>query len=262
MTEYRSNAWAPREREAFLEEKAGQDAFGQALTDWAGGATDPEIYERDDGFLEIGAGPDLFLAEFQQWPSSERQTMRYVRGRVVDVGCGAGRVALHLQQRGFDVVGLDASPLAARTSRLRGVKETWCAPIERLSKRIGSFDTIVLFGNNFGIFGSPARLRRVLTDWARRAAPGARILAQSTNPYCGGAPALDRSYYLRNKRLGLMPRHCRLRIRYHDMATPWFEWLFVSRDEMRLLLRGTGWHQSRILGAAPSDPYVGVLEKD
>jgi SAM-dependent methyltransferase len=242
--------------------KLGADAFGRALMDWERGGTDPEIYERVDGFVDIGAGPELFLAGFQYWPSSERQAMRYVRGRVVDVGCGAGRVALYLQQRGFDVVGLDSSPLAARTARMRGVKETWCAPIERLTLSIGTFDTIVLFGNNFGIFGSPDRLRSVLTDWSARMAPGARILAQSTNPYSGGAPALDRSYYLRNKERGLMPGQCRLRVRYHSLATPWFGWLFVSRNEMRLLLRGTGWHQSRILGATPRDPYVGILEKD
>ena len=32
--------------------------------------------------------------------------------------------------------------------------------------------------------------------------PGARILAESTNPYCGGAPAIDRAYYRMNKPMG------------------------------------------------------------
>jgi SAM-dependent methyltransferase len=242
--------------------RTGADAFGQALMDWVRGGTDPEIYERDDGFVDTGAGPELFLAEFRQWPSSERQAMRYVRGRVVDVGCGAGRVALYIQRRGIDVVGLDSSPLAVRATRLRGVRETWTASINDLTQSIDAFDTVILFGNNFGIFGSPARLRKVLTGWAVRAAPGTRILAQSINPYRGGAPALDRNYYLRNKERGLLPGQCRLRVRYHSMATPWFPWLFVSRREMRMLLRGTGWHLSRFLGDSPSDSYVGVLDKD
>jgi len=242
--------------------KIGDDAFGQALTDWAQGGTDPEIYERDDGFLDIGAGHELFLAEYRNWPSSERKSMRYVRGRVIDVGCGAGRVSLYLQQRGFDVVALDSSPLAAKVSRMRGVKETWCGEMESLTRCVGSFDTVVLFGNNFGILGSPDRLRSVLTEWAARMPPGARILAESTNPYCGGAPALDRDYYFRNKERGAMPGECRLRVRYRNLATSWFRWLFVSRDEMRLLLRGTGWCLSRVLGTTPRDSYVGILEKD
>ena len=53
-----------------------------------------------------------------------------------------------------------------------------------------------------------------------------------------------------------------MRIRYRDDVGPWFSWLFVSRAEMKMLLRGTGWHQSRILGGGPSEPYVAVLEKD
>lgn len=145
---------------------------------------------------------------------------------------------------------------------MRGVGETWCTTSEKLTENVGSFDTVVLFGNNFGIFGTPQRLRHVLTQWSVRMAPGARILAESTNPYSGGAPALDRSQYLRNKEQGLMPGQCRLRVRYRSLTTPWFNWLFVSRQEMRLLLRGTGWHLSRTLGTAPREAFVGILEKD
>ena len=240
----------------------GQDAFGRALMDWVHGGTDPEIYERDDGFLDIGAGPEIFLAAFRHWPGAERQAMRFARGRVLDVGCGAGRVPLYLQQRGFDVVGLDASPLAIKAARSCGVTQTWCAPLEDLAQDIGLFDTVVLYGNNFGIFGSPKRLHRVLKDWAAHTGPDVRILAESTNPYGGGAPFLDRRYSLRNKQRGLLPGQCRMRVRYGALATPWFDWMFVSRHDMGLLLRGTGWHLSRILGGTPRDPFVGIFEKD
>jgi SAM-dependent methyltransferase len=242
--------------------RKGTDVFGRALMDWARGGTAPEIIERDDGFTDLGAGHELYVANFRDWPASERQSMRYARGRIIDVGCGAGRVTLYLQQRGFDVVGLDASPLAIRSARLRGVKEAWCMSIDDLSERIASFDTMVLFGNNFGVFGTPERLHRMLGVWARRTKPASRILAQSTSPYCGGAPAFDRAYYQRNKQIGRMPGQSRIRTRYRGYVGAWSDWLFVSRQEMRGLLRGTGWHQVKILGASPSDSYVAVLEKD
>ncbi len=242
--------------------RRGDDVFGRALMDWAQGGTATEIIERDDGFTDVSAGHELYVARFKDWPSSERRSIRYVRGRVIDVGCGAGRVSLYLQQRGFDVVGLDASPLAIRSARLRGVKQAWCLPIDELSKRLELFDTFVLFGNNFGLFGTPERVRRALSVWARSTKSGARILAESTNPYSGGAPAIDRSYYWKNKQQGRMPGQLRIRSHYRGHVGAWSHWLFVSRKEMRILLKGTGWHQAKIIGGPPTDSYVAVLEKD
>ena len=196
------------------------DIFGRALVDWAKGGTDPEFIERDDGLVDQGAGHDLYLAKIGHWPSCERRALPFVRGRVVDVGCGAGRIALHVQKSGFDVVAVDASPLAVRAARLLGVKEAWCMSVESLSRRIARFDTIILFGNNFGIFGTPERLRNVLTEWARLTLPGTRILSESINPYCGGAPVLDRGHYRRNRQRGLLPGTVRMRVRYQNFCRP------------------------------------------
>ena len=239
-----------------------KDAFGRALLDWAMGGTSPEVLEREDGFTQVGAGPDVYLSGFKGWPAAERKSIRYIHGRVMDVGCGAGRVALELQHRGVEVVGLDASPLAAKAAKIRGVNEVWSIPLEDLDSRIETFDSIVLFGNNFGIFETPTRARRLLVQLAKRTKPGARIFAESTNAYCGGAPSFDRSYYHRNKARGLSPGQVKLRYHYGHLVGPWFNWLYVSRSEMRSILVGTGWHLERALGTHPSEPYVAILAKD
>jgi SAM-dependent methyltransferase len=242
--------------------KSENDAFGRALLDWAQGGTIPETVERDDGYTETGAGPEVYLSDFKGWPFAERQSVRHMRGRVLDVGCGAGRVALNLQQRGVDVVGLDSSRLAVKAARLRGVKEVWCTSTDTLGRRIEAFDSIVLFGNNFGIFGTPDRAHEVLTTWATLTNPRARIFVESTNPYCGGAPGIDRAYYRRNRERGNPPGQARFRYHYGYSVGPWFPWLFVSRSELQSILRGTGWHQARVLGERPSEPYVAILERD
>ena len=239
-----------------------KDVFGRALLDWAMGGTSPEVLEREDGFTQVGAGPDVYLSRFSGWPAAERRSIRYMHGRVMDVGCGAGRVALELQNRGVEVVALDASPLAAKTAKIRGVNEVWSMPLEDLDSRIETFDSIVLFGNNFGIFETPTRARQMLVQLAKRTKPGARIFAESTNAYCGGAPSFDRSYYHRNKARGLSPGQVKLRYHYGHLVGPWFRWLYVSRSEMRTILVGTGWHLERTLGAHQSEPYVAILVKD
>lgn len=238
---------------------ADPDVFGRALLDWARGATTPEVLERDDGFTQEGAGPAVYLAGPRAWPSAERQALRYVRGRTLDIGCGAGRTALELQRRGRPVVGLDASPGAAAAASLRGVAEVWRARVEDVGDRLGEFDTLVLFGNNVGIFATPERARAALAWMARHCTPGTRLLAESTSPHFGGAPALERGYVRRNVQRGVAPGQVRVRYRYHDQVGPWFGWLFVSVRELRAILRGTGWAVERVLRSGLGDPYVAVL---
>jgi hypothetical protein len=135
-------------------------------------------------------------------------------------------------------------------------------PIEDLDRRIESFDSFVLFGNNFGIFETPTRARRLLVHLAKTTKPGARIFAESTNAYCGGAPAFDRSYYFKNKARGRSPGQVKLRYHYGHLVGPWFRWLYVSRSDMRSIVIGTGWHLERTLVANSSEPYVAILTKD
>ena len=104
---------------------------------------------------------------------------------------------------------MDASKRAVRVARLRGLKEAWCMSARQVSREIGLFDTIILFGNNFGMFGTPERGSKVLANWAQKSRPKARILAESTTPYCGGAPAINRHYHQKNKANGLMPGQIR-----------------------------------------------------
>ncbi len=238
-----------------------KDAFGHALVDWAKGGTTPEVYERDDGSIDIGAGPDLFLAGFRRWPAAERQAVRYARGRVLDVGCGGGRVARHLQDRGLDVTALDASPLAIRVARSRGVHRTRCARLEETESSISAFDTVVLFGNNAGIFGTPGRVREGLVRWAHEMPPGARVLAESTSPYGGGVPTVDAEHLRQDRKQGRSPGQLRLRVRYRQWATEWFDWLFFSETEFRRVVRGTGWDVVAVLASESSEPFVAVLEK-
>ncbi len=236
------------------------DVFGRALLDWAKGGTVPEIVEREDGFTQSGAGPEVYLASQKDWPSAERRAFPLIRGRVLDVGCGAGRVALALQERGVEVVGLDWSPRAVEAAQLRGVKDVRRGSIDRLDQIIAGFDSVVLFGNNFGLFRTPDHARELLSGWARTAKSGTKIFLESTSAYFGGAPGFDRLYYRRNLEVGKPPGSVRLRYRYEESTGEWFTWLFVSQRELRVVLRGTGWRIARVLESELSEPYVAVLE--
>jgi SAM-dependent methyltransferase len=212
-----------------------------------------EIIERDDGFLDTAKL--VYFAPVTQWPAVERRALRWVRGRVLDAGLGAGRVALELQRRGRSVVGIDISPGAVEVAREQGVHDVRLLAFEEVDDSIGQFDTIVMLGNNFGLFGSPSKARRLL----RRLRPLAdRIVAASIDPHATEDPA-HLAYQERNRRRGRLAGQLRLRVRYRDLIGPWFDYLFVSPDEMAFILEGTQWRITRLLQSG-SAYYVAILE--
>jgi SAM-dependent methyltransferase len=237
------------------------DAFGREVLAHFRGSAAHEIIERDDGLVEATDGPAAYFTEFARWPAFERRAMRFAHGRVLDVGAGAGRVALHLQRRRLTVTAIDNSPLALEVCRARGVKRTLLCPIEAISRfRPDSFDTIVLFGNNFGLFGSRAKARRLLTVMHRISSGDAVIIAQTLDPLDTKDP-VHRAYHRRNRARGRMAGQVRIRVRYRNCIGPWFDYLFVTRTEMRSILAGTGWRVREFVdGDGPR--YVAIIVKD
>lgn len=226
------------------------DAFGQMLRDGRG----PEIIERDDGFLDTAK--IAYFAPVARWPAVERRALRWARGRVLDAGVGAGRAALELQRRGRSVVGIDVSPGAVEVARARGVRDVRLLAFEDVDDSVGRFDTIVMFGNNFGLFGSPSKAKRLL----RRIRPLAdRIVAASNDPYATEDPA-HLAYQERNRKRGRAAGQLRLRVRYRDLIGPWFDYLIVSPHEMAAILEDTEWRIRRLLQQTGSGYYVAVLE--
>lgn len=239
--------------------KPSEDAYGQLVLDHFKGRPAAEIVERDDGMIMVNRGPMMYFEPIRRWPQPESAAMRLVRGKVLDVGCGPGRVALHLQKRGFDVVGIDVSPGAIRVAKARGLRKARVMALDDVDPSLGVFDTVVMFGNNFGLFGSRAGTVRRLRRLAHVTSAGARILASSRDPYRTDDP-IHIAYHRNNRARGRMGGQLRLRVRHRKSATPWFDYLLVSRTEMEQLAAEGGWRLTRTIGEG-DQYYVGVLEK-
>jgi 2-polyprenyl-3-methyl-5-hydroxy-6-metoxy-1,4-benzoquinol methylase len=63
----------------------------------------------------------------------ETKAFSHMRGRVLDIGFGAGRIAIYLQKKGFDVLGIDVSPFAILVCKLRGLRRAKLISITQLS---------------------------------------------------------------------------------------------------------------------------------
>ena len=148
-----------------------------------------------------------------------------------------------LQARGRKVVAIDASPGAVEVTRRRGVRDVRLMRLEDVDASLGNFGTMLMYGNNFGLLGTRSKARRLL----RRFRPLAdRFVAGSTDVSRTGDP-VHLAYERRNRRRGRMPGQRRLRVRYRNLASPWFDFLQVSPDELSDLIDGTGWSVKRLV---------------
>jgi SAM-dependent methyltransferase len=238
-----------------------QDAYGQEVYDFYQGQNVTEIVEREDGFIGTSGGPAAYFAPFEAWPLAQQEAIHLAHGRLLDIGCGPGRVCLYWQEQGHDAVGIDNSPLAIQTAQLRGVKDARVLSITQVSRKaLGIFDTIVMFGNNFGLFGNPDRAKWLLRRFYGLTRANGRLLAESRDIYTRNDPG-HLAYHERNRQRGRMAGQIRLRVRYKTLIGPWFDYLMVSPQEMADIVAGTGWHVARLIRVDDEATYTAVLEK-
>jgi SAM-dependent methyltransferase len=237
------------------------DAFGHALLDHLEGRAGTEFIERDDGFIDVATRDvGTYFSSLAEWPDHEREAVSFASGRCLDTGCGAGRVLLELQERGLEAVGVDVSPLALEVCRRRGARDVRRLSIQDLDPSLGQFDTILMMGNNFGLFGTPSRARRLLRRFLDITTNQTRILAEVLDPYRTSDP-FHLEYHRRNRDAGRLGGQLEIRVRYKVYRTEWFNYLFVSEPEMRSIVVGTGWALRRVIASAGAT-YVGVLERE
>ncbi|HYN96430.1 MAG TPA: class I SAM-dependent methyltransferase [Pilimelia sp.] len=198
-----------------------------------------EIIERDDGLIN-GAPAAHYLHGPEDWEPYDHRAVDRVTGAALDIGVGAGRIALVLQERGVPVTGLDISPGAVAVSRRRGVRDTVHATVDEHAGAGRSYDSFLLLGNNLGLIEGRGRAPAFLAALAAMARPGAQLLAQGTDPY-GTTDPLHTTYHERNRRRGRLGGQLRLRLRYRELATDWFDYLFCAPGELAQLVAGTPW---------------------
>ena len=240
--------------------KSEEDAFGQEMWAYHQSKEASEIVERDDGFFSSSPkAPALYFSEYEDWDPIERKAMEFVKGKVLDIGCGAGRHSLYLQNKGFSVLGIDSSPLAIKVCRLRGLRRARVMPIEELDFKPSSFDTVIMLGNNFGLFGSFVKARRLLKKLHRMTSKNGLIIAYTRDTYKTDNPD-HLEYHRLNKKRGRMAGQLRIRIRFGKYVGRWFDYLIVSKKEMEEILKETGWKIKKFIDSDDS-AYIAVIGK-
>lgn len=239
--------------------KLHDDIFGTLIKDAFELGGSVQILERGDGYIDAVSVKAAYFNAFDEWLESEQNAMEYVSGRVLDIGCGAGKHALYLQKEGFKVTGIDISKGAVEVARQRGVEDVRQLSFESIADLGPGFaDTVLMLGNNFGLMQNRAKCAEMLAVLATITTPKGRIIAQSLDVTKTTVPE-HLEYQRANLEAGRMRGQISLRHRYRNYTENWWDYLFVSPEEMRELLKGSGWETEEILSDGPQ--YISVLRK-
>lgn len=235
-----------------------KDAFGIGLREYMAGGSEDEMLQREDGQLYYVNNGEYFMS-YEKWEQHEKQAIKHAKGRVLDIGCGAGRHAMYLQEKGIDVLGIDNSPIAIEISKECGLKKAKVVSMEAMSPKLGKFDTILMLGNNFGLFQTPQKMKKILAVMDKMTPPNGIIIAESMDPYrVKSSEQLE--YQKFNAKKGRLPGYVRMRILIKDTIGPWFDYVFVTKKEMIKMFENTPWRVKKFYGGMwPS--YAAIIEK-
>lgn len=240
------------------------DAFGAAAMAYSSKGESVTVLLLHDNGKQESFEMSHYYGEFFQL---DEDILREARGRVLDIGCGAGRFALYLQERGFDVVGIDESPLAIEICKQRGIKECYVMDARTLQPTdLGLFDTVIFMGSNVGIGGTPEGVRSILAVMHQETSQQSRILFS-----IGGALPHDlQTDAMRSEQQDNLARHGyvgqrRFRVVFEDYDTGEFDWIIPTLDDLRAWAEQAGWRVTKVLFGPDSrglpGRMAGVMEK-
>ncbi len=211
------------------------------------------------GSAEIGASYFVdFLTEQQA------AFLEFSGERVLDIGCGTGRVAIPLINSGRDVLGVDISETMVELARRREVNAVKMDVGKDLPA--GPFDTVIMYGNGFGLLGTLGRTKDLLIRLRDITTPDAIIIAETENIEIADENtkrALKRALNARNVKRGAYAGQRTFRYAVGNTIGPECEWVFVDPETVKRISEEAGWYMSR--GPAywgKTAQYVFTLEKN
>jgi SAM-dependent methyltransferase len=230
------------------------DILGRALLDYQGGRDKATLTVHCSVAEDEPLPAAYFFRTVLQMPELERQALDECRGRVLDMGAGAGAHTLELQSRGFaEVRAVDVSAGAVAVMQARGVREVAQHSIfDPKPKQENSYDTILLLMNGLGLVGTLAGLDKYLAHARTLLAPGGQILATSSDiAYLyedeDGAIAIDLN--------GPYHGEIEYTMSYEGQTGEPFPWLFLEAGLLQDAAEAAG-YIAEFIGTDEQDQYL------
>jgi len=157
-----------------------KDLFGRAILDYQTGNSPENLITETSISEEDEMSVAYLFRSFEEMPKLEQTALGMAKGRILDVGCGAGSHSLYLQNEvGLDVMAIDISGNAIEACGLRGIKDARVQDVMGMEGE--KFDTILLLMNGAGMCGRLKNIPKFLLRLKSLLNEGGQVLLDSSD---------------------------------------------------------------------------------
>ena len=159
---------------------ARHDPMGAAIADFYKNGIAGRLRVLSSMFDEDEIPVAHLFREEDEMGELELKALGLSKGRILDVGAGAGCHALALQVRGMEVTAIDVSPLSVEVMTKSGIDDARLVNLydETLCEK---FDTILMLMNGSGIIGKIANMPQFFARIDSLLAEGGQVLMDSSD---------------------------------------------------------------------------------
>ena len=155
-----------------------KDLFGAALRDYYNKNYTEDLMTSTNISDEDALPLPYLFRSYLEMPKLEQFALKLAKGKILDVGCGAGNHSLYLQEKGLQVKAIDISKGAVDVAEKRGVKNVTLLDVLDETE---TFDTILLLMNGTGIFQELSQVSKYLKHLKSLSNPNGQILIDSSD---------------------------------------------------------------------------------
>lgn len=157
-----------------------KDLFGKAILDFQTNNSPEDLITATTISEEDEMSVAYLFRSYDEMPLMEQKALQLAKGKILDVGCGAGSHSLSLQnERNLDVTSIDISPNAIEACSLRGLKKAKVQDVMSLENE--KYDTILLLMNGAGMCGKLKNIPNFLLKLKSLLNSGGQILLDSSD---------------------------------------------------------------------------------
>jgi len=157
-----------------------KDLFGKAILDYQTNNAPEDLITETTISEEDEMSVAYLFRSYDEMPQMEQKALQLAKGKILDVGCGAGSHSLSLQnERNLDVTSIDISANAIQACVLRGLKNAKVQDVMTLENE--KYDTILLLMNGAGMCGKLKNIPNFLLKLKSLLNPGGQILLDSSD---------------------------------------------------------------------------------